>query len=96
MSAADELRAISKRISALEAETAAVMIAAQKEIRRAAIMSPLNDAKLAAISGCGREHMNRFRNGRVDANLEMLCALAEFFGVESVMGQSQKREEAEE
>lgn len=95
MSAANELRALAKRIAALEAETAAVMIAAQKTIRRAAIMSPLNDGKLAAIAGCGREHMNRFRNGRVDANLEMLCALAEFFGVESVMGGSQQEGQGE-
>lgn len=90
MSAADDLRALAKRIAVLEAETAPVMMAAQKTIRRAAILSSLKDSKLAAIAGCGREHMNRFRNGRVDASLEMLCALAEFFGVESVMGGSQE------
>ena len=96
MSAASELRTLAKRIAALEAETATVMVAAQNAVRRAAILSPLRDGELSVIAGCGREHMNRFRNGRVDANLEMLCALAEFFGVESVTGKSQKNEEVSE
>jgi len=96
MSAADELRDLAKRIAALEAETAYVMVAAQNAVRRAAILSPLKDGDLAFVANCGREHMNRFRNGRVDANLEMLCALAEFFGVKSVMGQSQEGKESAE
>lgn len=58
-------------------------------IRRRAILSTLDDIGLAAVAGCGREHMNKFRNGRRDMSLECLCALAEFFGGEVVVNWSQ-------
>jgi len=54
-------------------------------IRRRAILSPLDDTELGRAAGCGREHMNKFRNGRTGMGLKGLCALAEFFGGELVV-----------
>lgn len=58
-------------------------------IRRRAILSQLDDTALAAVAGCGREHMNKFRNGRCDMSLPILCTLAEHFGGEVVVNWSQ-------
>jgi hypothetical protein len=58
-------------------------------IRRRAILSPLDDTELGRAAGCGREHMNKFRNGRVGMGLKRLFALVEFFGGEVVVNWSQ-------
>jgi hypothetical protein len=63
--------------------------AIQDAIRRATVLSPLKDSELAAVAGCGREHMNKFRNYRTGSSLETLCALAEFFGMEIVVSKPQ-------
>ena len=88
--AAEVLRDLIRRTALLEAEKVAAVSATQGAIRRAAALSPLKDGELAAIAGCGREHMNRFRNNRAVASIEMLYALAEHFGTEVVTATSQQ------
>lgn len=64
-------------------------------VRRRAILSPLDDTTLANAAGCGREHMNKFRNGRKGMGLDCLCNLAEFFGGKIVVNWSQQEGVAE-